>query len=583
MSETIDPNLLEERLECKYACYQKAIDGSNDDLLLVKEVIHRNDGTKTPRIRLFENFQRPFYITKPMWRNHQDKKEYEDIDRLTKYMCTQAELPTKIQLALGNRLPNPRAKLRDVCTNPYVYYADITTPTLVKQYYRTKYPDTVSPNLIAVCDTETDVLFGTNDTILISVTMGTTKLLGIVEWWADRIPNLDKRLPECYDKYLNDIEIKTKDGVKKLNLVEERGHDITVIIEKTPGRMIAEVISRIHNLFPDFLAFWNMNYDIPRILQALKKDGINPGDVFCDPCVPEKYRYVNYIEAKSKRITNSKSISQHPADLWHVLDCLAGFYVIDAMCLFKKIRVAKGNESSYDLDSVLNRHLGIGKLKFKEADGLKKLKWHRFMQQNYPVEYMVYNLFDSISIELLDEKTNDLKYAITALAEISEYRVFPSLPKRLVDILHFFWEGYGKIAGSCGNEIVTAHDEDIISLQGHIVTLPPHLIERNGLYCIAEVPELQTSIRAEAADADILQAYPTAEIICNVSKATTAIEVLEIEGVSDKTRRELGINLTGGKVNAIDFCVRGMNMPYLDEVLDDFDEFIKEESETCPF
>ena len=141
------------------------------------------------------------------------------------------------------------------------------------------------------------------------------------------------------------------------------------------------------------------------------------------------------------------------------------------MCLFKKIRTAKGNEPDYNLDGVLGRHLGISKLKFKEADHLKRLKWHRFMQDNYPAEYVIYNIFDCISIELLDEKTNDLGLTISSLAEISGFDIFPSIPKRLVDVLHFFYEENGRIAGTAGSDVVTELDEDVISLQGWIFNI----------------------------------------------------------------------------------------------------------------
>lgn len=455
-------------IECKYANYQRAVDGSPDDLLLVKEVIHTKDGGQHHHIRFIENFQRPYYITKKPYQNHNDKKEHEDLDKLDRFTSTQSQLAMNIQRSLGWRFPNPKAQMREVCKSPYVYYADITTPTLIKQYYKDKWPNQVSRNRVAVLDTETDVVFGTDDTILVSVTMGDRKILGIVKWWADRIIDLPTTIPAKYREYLSDITLKTKDGPLQVNLAEQRGDKIQIIIKETPGDVIKHVMREVHLMMPDFVAIWNMNYDIPRMLKALDKAGIPHEDVFCDPAVPPKYRKVRYKEALAQRETNSKTISQHPSDLWHVLYCQAGFYVVDAMVLFKKIRVAKGNEPNYNLDSVLKRHLGIGKLKFKEADGLVKLKWHRFMQENYPAEYAIYNLFDCISIELLDEKTNDLGMTITSLAEISEYSVFPSLPKRLVDVIHFFFKDHGKIAGTAGADVETEFDQEIVDLTGWI-------------------------------------------------------------------------------------------------------------------
>ena len=563
-------------IECKYATYQAATNGEPNDLLLIKEVIHTKDGELVPNIRLVENFKRPFYITKKPYQNHKDKKEHEDLDKVDKFLTTQVQMSEAIQRALGYRFPNPKMQLREVCKSPYVYFADITTPTIVKQMYKEKYPNAVSRNSVAVLDTERDVTFGTEETILVSVTMKDKIVLGIVRWYAERIPDCLNTIQSKYKEYLSLVTIKDKDGnPKPVNLLETRSKNIEFVICDTAGMVIKKVMERVHAMNPDFLAIWNMNYDVPELLKMLAKDNIPPEDVFCHPSVPQKYRKVWYKEAKAQRETNSKTISQHPADLWHVLFCQAGFYVIDAMCLFKKIRTAKGNEASYALDYILRKYLGIGKLEFDAADEYTRLKWHQFMQKEYPAEYAIYNIFDSMSIELLDEKTNDLGMTITSLAEISEYSIFPSMPKRLVDVLHFFFLDYKKVAGSIGADVITELDQDIIDLTGWIVTLPAYAVEENGLFCIEEIPELQTMMRVQTADADILQAYPTGEIVLNISKETTCMEVLNIHGVSEEARRRAGINLTGGKTNAIEICNDIMNLPYIDDVLAAFEADIE--------
>lgn len=563
-------------IECKHISYQAALDGSLNDYMLVKEIIHTKDGGQYPRHRAYENYKRPVYITRENYRNHKDKKECEDIDKLQRYDWSQVEMPMRIQQALGSRVPNPKLKLRDVCSSPYVYNADLTASTHLRAMYRKKWPNLVSRNKVAVLDTERDVVFGTDETVMVTVTCGKRKIMGVVKWYADRVPNFEETITAKYKEYLSEIMLLREDAVTKkrvptkVNLVEERGGDIEFIICENAGMAIYEVMQRVHKLMPDFLAIWNMDYDIPVIMRELEKANIPPEDVFCDPMVPDVYRRVWYKQAKAKKETNSKTITQHPADLWHVLYCMAGFYVIDAMCLFKKIRTAKGNQPSYSLDYILNKFLGAGKLKFKEADHLKGLRWHKFMQENYPAEYAVYNLFDCVSVELLDEQTNDMGLTIISLAEISEYAIFPSLPKRLVDILHFFYEEHGKIAGCVGADITTEYDDDIVGMEGWIVTLPAYAIENNGLCCIEEFPKLRTMFRRQTADADILQAYPTGGVIMNISKKTTAIEVCDINGVSDAARRRAGINLTGGATNAIEVCNDILNMPYVDDVLDAF-------------
>lgn len=556
-------------IECKYVAYQEALDGSKDDMMLVKEVVHTKDNRQVPRKRLIENFKRPVYITKPNRRNHQDKKEYEHIDNLDRYDCNQARLSETIQRGLGRRIPNPKLRLADICKDPYVYFADMASPTLYKAMYKRKYPDAVSRNRVAVLDIETDVVFGTGEPIMVAVTVGEKKIIAVADWWAKKVPDFQAKLEERFKYHLSSIDIPNKKGVKeKRDLIKERGGDLIIISDKNIALGFKEVMDQVHEWMPDFLAVWNLDFDLPKLMAICDKYGVSHEDVWCDPMVPPKYRNVWYKQAKSVRETNSKKISQHPADLWHVLFTMAGFYVIDAMAAFKKVRVAAGNEPDYKLDGVLGRHLGIGKLRVEGVKAVEgDIKWHVEMQKEKPVDYCVYNLFDCISVELLDEKTNDLGVVIPVLADISEYSIFPSLPKRLVDILSFFYIDRNLVPGTCGAAQEDIMDEGIVELSGWIVTLPAHMVQDNGLKCVKDLPDLITTFYAQVGDDDIKQAYPTGEIIMNISKETTAIEIKSIQGVSDAARRRSGINLTGGQVNAIEIANELFNKPSIHDVL----------------
>lgn len=566
-------------IECKNVVYAQSSDNPKDDLLLVKEVIHTKDGQQLPRLRQIKNYQRPFYITKPTWRNHKDKKEAERIEKLQRFQCNQAELAMKIQLALGERMANPRKKLKEVCSSPYVYGADILPSTYLKSKYRDKWKDLASRNKVAVLDTERDVTFGTNETIIVTMTMGDKKFIGIVKWWADRVGGIEDQINTKFKELLSQVTVKSKADKNKqepYDVPAIRGDKLTVFFGERPGDIVAEALRLSHKWMPDFMAIWNMDYDIPHIIAALEEAGYDPKAEFSDPSVDPEFQRFWYKQDKLIKETNSKSISKHPADLWHVVYTTAGYYIIDAMCLFKKIRVASGNEPDYTLDGVLGRHVGTQKLRIPEADQYGGLKWHQVMQKDFPVEYCVYALFDCISVEMLDERTNDIGLTISVLMESSGYDYLPSLPRRVVDVLHNVWEKRGWIPGCVGADITSSLDEDVVGLDGWICTLNSYCVVKNGLFCISEVPELQTMFRVQTNDADILQAYPTGGVISNGSKATTAIEVIDIEGVDDLTRRRQGINLTGGGTNAVEIAVELAGCPSFEDWDGFFVEVFKE-------
>ena len=145
------------------------------------------------------------------------------------------------------------------------------------------------------------------------------------------------------------------------------------------------------------------------------------------------------------------------------------------MCLYKRLRIVKGNEPSYSLDSVLERNLGQRKLKFDDLLAEKyplvkggSLKWHQIMQSEYKIEYLIYNLFDCIGVELLDEKTGDISQAFHTQAGKSAYNDFSSNPRRIVDDLHFEVREKGRVIASTSDRMVDDLDKYVVSMDGWI-------------------------------------------------------------------------------------------------------------------
>lgn len=48
------------------------------------------------------------------------------------------------------------------------------------------------------------------------------------------------------------------------------------------------------------------------------------------------------------------------------------------------------------------------------------------------------------------------------------------------------------------------------------------------------------------------------------------LELVDIEGVSESDRRIVGLNMTGGDVNAVEFCTRVYKLPELSVLGDAF-------------
>lgn len=561
--------------ECKNVAYSTDAEKRND-FVLIKEVIHTKDGRLVPRLIFRENVQRPFYITRKEFRNHKEKKEYELRERTQEFKSTDVMLSQSIQMALGYSFPNPKQSLKRVCSDPNVYWADLPVTTYIKEKYMTKYPKAQSLNTLCIFDVETDEDNGTHEINVASIVCGKEIHLAVTsEYMSKIVGGADTIVNKCHS-LLSKVSF-TKDAEwKKLPKGEERivdlisDYEIFVHERPTPGACIEALFHHIHRMLPDLLVAWNIDFDLTKILAALKKDGIAPEDVFCHPDVPEKYRNVWYKKDEPSKKTESKTLTKSPADQWHVLYCQASFYAVDAMCLFKKIRTHEGNRPNYKLGNTLETEIGVNKLDIPGLPYEDNLNWHVKAQRFFPAEYCAYNIMDNLLILLLDQKNNDLASALTILAGVSMYDIFPSLPKRICNAFTYFLASQGLVIGSVGASIKNNFDEEVIGTDGWIVTLAAHMNAENGLNVIQEVPEITTAFRGQAADADLTQAYPSCTNMANQSRETTIIELISVEGVDESIRRRAGINLTAGRVNAMEIANDMFLLPDKDIVLEKF-------------
>lgn len=557
-------------IECKHVGYVVSKDRKHD-LLTVKEVINYTDGRRETNLRLLVDFKRPFYIDRAAnappgsHGTYKDKREWQDLDKLQPFTSTQVDLANSIYRALNpNRVMSRPMRLREVCRSPYVYGADITTPTLVKHHYMERWPDyngagkASTPLSVTMLDTETDMVRGTGEIIMLTIAEGPKVYSYIQSSFLKTTLNPEQDLQAAFHFYLGEYKAK-------------RNIDYKVFLCKDAAEVVTKSLAQLHLWRPDIVAIWNMNFDIPKMLAELKNAGLDAGDYWSDPSVPKDFREVTYREGSSQKVTQAgKTMPLPPFDRWHTLVAPASFQVIDAMCLYRKLRFAKGMENGYSLDAVLERNLGIRKLKFSQADKYLGARWHAFMQANYPVEYCVYNAFDCISMQELDEKTGDISHQLNIHSGHSEYSVFSSQPTRTWDDLCFECIKVNKIAASTSDKMRDEFDELTTPLGGLIVTLPSHQVHHTGIQACNDWPDYHTLLWGHVADLDIAGTYPTTEGLMNISKETTSKEILKIEGLDEITQRSLGINLTGGRANSVEICLQALKAPSFDTLLADY-------------
>lgn len=566
MTAVIDKDNV-KAVECRFAVYCPPLPGSRNDLHMVKEIVHTKDGKTVPRVRYLPNFKRPYWITAKNARNHEQKKETELASKLMKYSSTQTELIYSINAALEQTYRNDDRglNLRKLCRNPYIYGADIKSTAVIKRQYQDRFPDTNTPYSVACSDTETNVFSKDQEIIMDTISFKdrvyTAVSADFVKGYSNVIPRLQAMLRKHLGKYIDERNI-----VWEVEIVDNE------------GEIVKRVLQKAHEWQPDFFAMWNIDFDIPKMIKAIERSGMNLADVFSDPSCPSEFRHFEYKQGpKTKKTSSGKITPKPPHEQWHTVYAPASFYVVDSMCAYKQIRISDPAESAYSLDYILGLKLNIGKLRFDnpEFENLGHgLPWHQLMQSKYQLEYIIYNVFDCISMELLDEQTKDLSVVMPLLSGSSDFFDFKSQPRRLVDELHYFVQTVNppRVMGTTSDQMSDAIDEKTISSDDWIIMLPAALVADNGLKCILENPTIATNLRRNVADLDVSASYPNGGAVMNMARNTTVKELISIEGVSDYTRRMQGLNLSGGPTNAVEICCNLFSMPTLKQMLDAFAE-----------
>ncbi len=506
-----------------------------EDTVIVRDRVFNADGTFRTRVFAVENYKRPFYITKPEFRNHKQKKETEDLAKLDKYYSTQSNLPNEVNSKLKVAF---RPIMRDIKKSPYIYEIDTDVNVFISDKYRDKYPDHLThPMQVCSLDIETDVSQVTphkDSVIMISMAMGNKAYIGVL---ASLYPGMNEEqitraISESNHKYL------------KKNLKDKK---VIIKVYNTEGGLIKNTFKGLHAWNPDILNIFNMNFDIPKIMQAAKRNDIRMEDLFHSPQLDKKYKYFKYQEGNSiKRKSDGTETPIPFHQRWHTVKSSAGFEVLDSMCGYKQIRAGAQELPYYNLDFILNKELGSRKLKFKETDHLVKLAWHIEMQRKYPVEYASYAIYDSIGLIELDDQTFDLKYTLYASMNGLPYQYTPRRSTRAYHLVRGHVRPENKIP-SCGfvynlddikkmdpdKRVELGLDGRILDNDNWIVTVPAGNNQDVGLCMLKDCPDTHTGIRTNNNDDDIKSAYPSTMDAFNTSKPTTSRELIGVEGMDE--------------------------------------------------
>ncbi len=430
-----------------------------------KILIEYEDGTTEYRdnLKYYDDPIRPFWITKEEFRNHEYKKEFEDEYKCEEFRCHDSELEDQLEIALGYRPGFRKRTLRQLCSSPYVYGADIDIQSLIKQKYMRNIPvGKVCQYTRGSLDIESEVRGEKRINVITFAHEKEVYTAALREYC--KIEQEDKTYKEATEEDCLQVIGKIVG-----NYLEEHKFNVHFVIKDTELEVIKWIFDRIHECKTDYIGVWNLGFDIPQIIDRLNKLGVNPASIMCHPEVPKDIQFVEWVQ-------DNKEV-QHFTDKWHWVYIAGYSQFIDSMCLYARLRKVYGRDSSYSLDDIAAKELGLSKIHFGAINN------HFYMQNHRFLEYIAYNINDVLLVQLMEEKNNDM----TALISLSGMSTIAQFSRQTILVRndnYQYGRKCGKLLASAGNDMFTEYDKMMPKAGGTV--LPPNKAVNVGVNILEE-------------------------------------------------------------------------------------------------
>jgi hypothetical protein len=529
-------------------------DGSIEDFLFT--TIKNSDNPDETVIKLVKDTTMPFWITKPEFRNHTHKKETAKLTELDIYRARCAEIPKKIAEVLGHPA-SKYVRMKDVAQSPYVYGADIGFDFI----YKTR-------NLLGI-----ERLAKDDPTVLLEIpdqwlkkgaldieqsTLGGEEIIAITF-----IDDKDNVYTTVYEPFLKGM---TKDELYAhcIKVLAEKVTDynlkINLYIAKREGDQFGWIFDKIHKSGVDFVATWNMDYDVPTMIERMYKCNVDPVKLFNHPSIPPKYRVLNYRQDR-----RPMELVGHITEKWHWCDHIAKFRFYDAMALYSRNRKTETKLLSYKLGAILQREEIPTKL-FADEETT-----HYLMQTTRFPDYVAYNIWDAAGTKALEMKVKDI-HAMVGLCGANPFALY----HKTTTLGEQDYYQASVLNGRCTATVVGSIESEfdcLIPKRGATV-LDPNRTINTGCFLFEDYLQ-RCNICVSVSDIDARSMYPYLTMLLNASKDTNTMTVVAINDNSDIVD-DFMTHYVATEENALYLLSTYFNTPKLSELVYAYDQYRKE-------
>ena len=324
--------------------------------------------------------------------------------------------------------------------------------------------------------------------------------------------------------------------------------------------LIISIFKIINKFKPDFVLAWNIAFDLPYIIERIKKLGFYPEEIICHPDF--KYQVCEYwIDHRADKFENRGDyahISSYSVFLDQMITCAAR-------------RKGQRSIGSIKLDNAGSVYAGVNKLDYSAIT----MHLYELPRLNYKV-FVFYNVMDTIVQLCVENRINDVDYVFnTAISTNTRYS---KVHKQTVYITNRARKEYDKMGYILGNNI-NKSNKKTDSYAGAFVVDP---------LLVSDIPKLKINGKAinvlhNLNDFDYTSLYPSCIDQYNIS-LNTMIGKMIMDGKlydnenkfnNNKFDRSLWFTEDLISQDVLDFCQRYFDLPSYEDMYHLLDKYFK--------
>ena len=393
-------------------------------------VISKDLDTGEKHLQVINDPKMRIYFEKPEFRNHTYNKNHESVERLNHVVVPYNHIPEVIaadyQKQTGMKPKYQQGRYgefrQQMLKYPYVYGADYD----IRAYYRymwlkTMDNDRQKPITKGFLDIEVDSYESTgfadpsiNPIDLVTLIDGSTMTsytfaLHGVDYKPKFYAKMDEeteRKEEERKRLYESRTLQQQDFADHVDDIEKEVHDL---FDEDYGKleykwyfynderqMLIHLFQLIHKLKLDFISVWNINFDVPYMMERMTHLGLDYKEVMCHPDFPHKTCYF-------KKDTRNFEV-KNKSDFFF---CSSYTVWIDQMKNYAAIRKGREELRSFSLNYIAKKVLNDEKLDYADVGNIKTLSYKDYKK------YFIYNIKDVLLQIGIENRTNDVDYVYT--------------------------------------------------------------------------------------------------------------------------------------------------------------------------